>query len=131
MAKKTTSKKAKPVKAKKIAAKKAKKPEVKKAAKIKAKVKVKVAAKVKEKKPVAVKKTKPAAKSKNSLTPEILQSLIEKGRSRGFVTFSEILFLMPNIEENIEELDKLYQEMEKQFRKFQFPIWQIASLPEM
>ena len=114
MAKKTTPKKAKPVKAKKIAAKKAKKPEVKKAAKIKAKVKVKTPAKVKEKKPVAVKKTKPAAKSKNSLTPEILQNLIEKGRSRGFVTFSEILFLMPNIEENIEELDKLYQEMEKQ-----------------
>ncbi|MFA5249176.1 MAG: sigma-70 family RNA polymerase sigma factor [Candidatus Paceibacterota bacterium] len=116
MAKKTNPKKTKPVKAKKIAAKKAKKPGVKKAAKIKAKVKVKVkaTAKVKEKKPVAAKKTKPAAKSKNSLTPEILQNLIEKGRSRGFVTFSEILFLMPNIEENIEELDKLYQEMEKQ-----------------
>ncbi|MFA5742855.1 MAG: sigma-70 family RNA polymerase sigma factor [Candidatus Paceibacterota bacterium] len=70
-------------------------------------------AKAKIKKPDRKKSRKPS-KPKVLITPEVLQSLTEKGRSRGFVTFSEILFVLPDIEENIEELERLYQELEKQ-----------------
>jgi RNA polymerase primary sigma factor len=100
MAKTSKQKKAKPAKILKTVAKKAKK--------IPAGVKPKA-------KKILQKKTKAEPKkAKVSVTPEILQNLTEKGRSRGFVTFAEILFLLPDIEENITELDRLYQELEKQ-----------------
>ena len=43
-----------------------------------------------------------------------LKSVKEKGRERGFVTFSEILFYFPDIENDLEGLDKLYIELDKE-----------------
>lgn len=37
--------------------------------------------------------------------------LIERGRQRGFVTYNEILRLIPNIEKDIDSLEKLYEEL--------------------
>lgn len=111
---------AKNLKKKKPAAVKKKKPlpvkkTIKAKTKVKAKPKTKSAAKVKKQpQKTAKKKIKKPRLPKVFITPEILQSLAEKGKSRGFITFSEILFVLPNIEENIEELEKLYQDLEKQ-----------------
>ncbi|MDD4831102.1 MAG: sigma-70 family RNA polymerase sigma factor [Candidatus Paceibacterota bacterium] len=115
-AKKEKSPKASPKKISKAKTGKAavKKAKAKTAAKPKTKAKVKTAPKAKSQPKKGVKKTaRRASKPKTLITPEILQSLIEKGRTRGFVTFSEILFVSPDIEENIEELERLYQELEK------------------
>jgi len=42
-----------------------------------------------------------------------LQQLIEKGRARGFVTPSEILYFFPGVEKDIKGLEKLYEDLEK------------------
>ena len=42
-----------------------------------------------------------------------MESLIQKGGSRGFVTFSEILSSFPEIEKDIQGLEELYLELEK------------------
>jgi len=44
---------------------------------------------------------------------EKFQKLLEKGRERGFVTLSEILFFFPEVERDIKGLDKLYEDLEK------------------
>ena len=46
--------------------------------------------------------------------PEKFQKLLEKGRERGFVTPSEILFFFPEVERDIKGLDKLYEDLEKE-----------------
>jgi len=46
--------------------------------------------------------------------PEKFQKLLERGRERGFVTLSEILFFFPGVEMDIEGLDKLYGELGKE-----------------
>jgi RNA polymerase primary sigma factor len=88
----------------------------------KQKPKKKAAAK---KKPVkAVKKPKPKKKPAKPVkkrkkrvvsvvTPEKLADLLKKGRTRGFVTFSEILNFFPNIEENMGELEGLLGTLEQ------------------
>ncbi|PIS35190.1 MAG: RNA polymerase sigma factor RpoD [Parcubacteria group bacterium CG08_land_8_20_14_0_20_38_56] len=43
-----------------------------------------------------------------------LEILIRKGRLRGFVTFSEILHFFPRAEEDIETLENVYQEIERE-----------------
>ena len=43
-----------------------------------------------------------------------LQQLILKGRERGFVTPSEILYFFPEIEKDIKGLDNLYETLEKE-----------------
>ena len=45
--------------------------------------------------------------------PEKFQKLLEKGRERGFVTPSEILFFFPEVEKDIKGLEKLYDDLEK------------------
>ena len=45
---------------------------------------------------------------------EKFQKLLEKGRERGFVTPSEILFFFPEVERDIKGLDKLYEDLEKE-----------------
>jgi len=45
--------------------------------------------------------------------PEKFQKLLEKGRERGFVTPSEILFFFPEVERDIKGLDKLYEDLER------------------
>ncbi len=61
-------------------------------------------------------KKKPAKRKKrvvSVVTPEKLTAMIKKGKTRGFVTFSEILNYFPNIEENMEELEGLLGSLEQ------------------
>jgi len=56
----------------------------------------------------------PRGRPKKVFLPDKFQKLLEKGKERGFVTFSEILFLFPEIEKDIKGLDKLYEDLEKE-----------------
>ena len=51
---------------------------------------------------------------KGVFLPEKIQNLIKKGRSRGFVTYSEILFYFPNPEEDVDGLEKLYGALDEE-----------------
>ena len=57
-------------------------------------------------------KKKKIVRKKTVLKQRDLQSLIEKGKQRGFVTTSEILYLFPQIEKDIRGLENLYEELE-------------------
>ncbi len=94
------------------------------------KKKAKLAPKSKPKKVVA--KSKPAAKSKakpvakavkkptvaakplrkDDQTEKKIDRLLAKGRSRGFVTYTELLKEFPNIETNLTLLDELYEKFD-------------------
>ena len=52
-------------------------------------------------------------KKKRQVTSEKIKDLIKKGESRGFVTYSEILYSFPEIEKDIKGLETLYYELEK------------------
>ncbi|PIV45137.1 MAG: RNA polymerase sigma factor RpoD [Candidatus Nealsonbacteria bacterium CG02_land_8_20_14_3_00_37_10] len=51
---------------------------------------------------------------KKVFTPEKFQELVKKGKERGFVTYSEILYYFPEIERDIKGLEKLYDDLEKE-----------------
>ena len=71
--------------------------------------------KKKSKKTKKVKKKKEArGRKKKVFTPEKVAELINKGKSRGFVTFSELLYHFPDMENDIVGLENLYKELEKQ-----------------
>jgi len=53
--------------------------------------------------------------------PAKLQDLIQKGRQRGFVTYSEILAYFPAVERDIEGLDYLYEQLEKEGIRIEEP----------
>lgn len=54
------------------------------------------------------------AKKKEKIFPqEKIEALIKKGKERGFVTFSEILYFFPNLERNFSGLENLYETLEK------------------
>lgn len=63
-----------------------------------------------------VKKTKALKKirRKKVVSLKKIQELIEKVKSRNFITFAEILHHFPNIEMDIKGLENLYSELEKQ-----------------
>jgi len=78
---------------------------------------------VASKKKKAAVKRKPKAKKTRKLgsgrspkvfTPEKFQELAKRGKERGFVTYSEILYYFPEIERDIKGLEQLYEDMEKQ-----------------
>ncbi|MDD4358621.1 MAG: sigma-70 family RNA polymerase sigma factor [Candidatus Pacebacteria bacterium] len=46
-------------------------------------------------------------KRRKVLIDEKLEQILRKGKAKGFVTFSEILYLFPNIEDSISELEEL------------------------
>src|SRR5687767_14800820 len=80
------------------------------------KKKIKTKKPIKQKKVVKkIKKTKarkvvkPVKKQK--VTKEQVETLIKKGEERGFLTTSEILYSLPTIERNVDELEKLYDEL--------------------
>ncbi len=50
---------------------------------------------------------------KTALKPEIISEIINLGRGRGFVTDTEILHHIPNIEDNVSQLEELYDTLEK------------------
>jgi len=56
----------------------------------------------------------PRGRPKKVFLPEKFQRLLEKGKKRGFVTPSEILFYFPEIERDIRGLEKLYEDLEKE-----------------
>ena len=73
--------------------------------------------------PVRKKKIKRKQRQKFKLKPgrpkkvflqDKLQQLILKGKERGFVTPSEILYFFPAVERDIKGLDKLYETLEKE-----------------
>lgn len=115
-AKKTSAKKplAKKAPAKKVAPKNKKKnPPVKKTIKStkpkSAKVKVKP---VKVKPPVKEKKkTKAETVKEADLHKHKIESLIQEGKQRGFVTEAEILEVVPETEEQIEMMEELYKNL--------------------
>lgn len=49
---------------------------------------------------------------KEIVTEDRLRELVERGRSRGFITQSEILQIFPNIEQDIEGLEHLYRHLD-------------------
>jgi RNA polymerase primary sigma factor len=53
-------------------------------------------------------------KSRILLKEKALAELIERGKSRGFVTFSEILKFFPRAEEDIVGLEEIYQTLESE-----------------
>jgi RNA polymerase primary sigma factor len=102
---------------------KSKNPTKKKKAKLAPKSKPKKVAKPKaapksKVKPAASKATKktsaPAAKPlrKDDQTEKKIDRLLAKGRSRGFVTYTELLKEFPNIETNLTLLDELYEKFD-------------------
>ncbi len=65
---------------------------------------------IKRKKKIVKKKLR----KKKVFLQEKLQDLIEKGKQRGFVTISEILHSFPEIEKDIQGLENLYENLEKE-----------------
>ncbi len=57
--------------------------------------------------PQMAKKKAQAQTTMEELTPE-LKALIEAGRKRGFLTHDDILEQFPEVEQNVEQVDKLY-----------------------
>ena len=49
---------------------------------------------------------------KHVISEDAILRLIEKGRHRGFITESEILNAFPNIEKDIEGLERLYERLD-------------------
>ncbi len=60
-----------------------------------------------------VKKTIREAKKKFKFDEEIIGELIKRGKERGFVTDTEILYYFPNIEKDVAFLDKVYEQLGK------------------
>ncbi len=77
------------------------------------KIKVKVRRKRKFKIRKRRKRKEKRGRPKKIFLPEKLQQLIEKGKERGFVTLSEILYFFPEVEKDIKGLEKLYAELER------------------
>jgi len=108
--KKTAAKKSrvKKVKKKKVA----KKPTRLASKKAKAKKKKKVVKKARAKKPVRKAKATTRTPKIPVISESAVQSLIEKGRARGFITHAEMLAMFPNIEKDIIGLETLYERFE-------------------
>lgn len=55
-----------------------------------------------------------AKKSRKLKIPqEQIDALLEKGSERGFLTTSEILYALPNIEHNVDELENVYDQLKE------------------
>ena len=72
--------------------------------------------KKKARKKIKKRKKKGYRKQKNSLgrppkifSEEKIRQLTQKGKERGFITFSEILYFFPEVERDVNGLDKLYE----------------------
>src|SRR3989344_4882618 len=62
---------------------------------------------------VSKKSQKTKAPKRVKITQEQIDALLKKGSERGFLTTSEILYALPTIEYNIEELEKVYDELKE------------------
>ena len=83
--------------------------------KVKKPIKVKeVKKKIKRKRATFVGKKIEVRKRKSSVfSLEQVERLTERGKKRGFITFSEILYFFPNIEKDIKGLEILLEDLEK------------------
>ncbi|MGA1046481.1 MAG: RNA polymerase sigma factor RpoD [Minisyncoccia bacterium] len=52
-------------------------------------------------------------KSKNQSLEKVISSLIAQGKARGFVTETEIMYALPNIEDNLEQLEEIYDALKE------------------
>jgi RNA polymerase primary sigma factor len=79
---------------------------------------------------------KKGRRKKEVFVEDKLSQLIQKGKERGFVTFSEILYFFPEVEEDIEGLERLYETLEKEgievreHREFLVPEEEEELIPE-
>jgi len=48
------------------------------------------------------------AQGRVKITQEQIDTILKKGEERGFITTSEILYVIPNIENNVDELERMY-----------------------
>lgn len=67
-----------------------------------------------KKKGVKKKKVVRRARKKKVFPEEKIQTLFSKGKQRGFVTTSEILYFFPGIEKDLKGLEELFGELEKE-----------------
>ena len=64
--------------------------------------------------PSKVSKPKSSSKAgKSGIDEEVFKELIARGRAKGFVTDTEIIYYFPNIEEDVSTLEELYDQLEK------------------
>ncbi len=96
------------VKIKKISSKKPIKKEIKPK-----KTKRKNSSLIKSKTTKAKKKFTRTRKKKEIFTEEKVQSLLEKGKQRGFVTISEVMYFFPDLEQDVDGIEKLYEDFKK------------------
>jgi RNA polymerase primary sigma factor len=80
--------------------------------KTKKRLKRKIRKKIKRKRRKKIKILR--GRHKKIFLSEKFQQLIEKGKQRGFVTLSEILYSFPEAEKDIKGLEKLYENLEKE-----------------
>jgi len=90
-----------------------------KIAKIKLKKKTKkadkkIVKKVKKVKKLFVAKKREKRRGKNIFAKDRIDDLIKRGRGRGFVTYSEILYFFPEPEKDILGLEELYQRLDEE-----------------
>jgi len=94
---------------------KKKKNQKNKSKKISKKAKRKIARRAKSKKVFKKKIRKGLGKETNQKTQDsrdLIGELVSRGKQRGFVTEDEILHVIPDAEKSIEELEKLYENLE-------------------
>jgi len=101
--KKASAKAKKPVK--KVAKKAAKKSPAKKKA-------VKKAAKKSQKKAVSKNKKQGTKKDQTEAKKNAFDELLFRGKQRGFVTEDEIIHILPDVEQDLENLENLYERLE-------------------
>src|SRR5687768_4375065 len=70
---------------------------------------MKVKKRATKKKPL--KRSKVVRVRKTKVTSEMIDTLVRKGEERGFLTTSEILYTIPDIERNLDELEGLYDSL--------------------
>ena len=93
-----------------MAKKKAKKAKLKKEAVKKKKTRKLLKKKSKSKKSLKKKKTKKTAVA--TFAPTQVDELLARGKQRGFITENELLHFFPNIEQDIDGLEQLYNKLE-------------------
>ncbi len=64
-------------------------------------------------KPLKKKQSLSRGRQKKIFTAEKIRQIIERGKKRGFVTYSEIFYFFPMAEKDLKGMEKLCQELEK------------------
>jgi len=62
---------------------------------------------------------KSTPKAANLKLAKVIKALVVQGKSRGFVTETEIMYALPNIEDNLEQLEEVYDVLKEKDIKIQ------------